>query len=66
MSILPGVNLVDNQAQTENTALSSELQQHFTTLSAISLLVFVLLYVPCVATLTAILYLLPFFFGFKV
>ena len=54
LSILPGVDLVDNQTQTENTALSSALQQHFTTLSAISLLVFVLLYVPCVATLTAI------------
>ena len=54
LSILPGVDIVDNQTQTENTALSSALQQHFTTLSAISLLVFVLLYVPCVATLTAI------------
>ena len=54
LSIIPGVDLVGNQAQTENTALSSALQQHFTTLSAISLLVFVLLYVPCVATLTAI------------
>jgi ferrous iron transport protein B len=54
LSILPGVNLVDNQAQAENIALSSALQQRFTTLSAVSLLVFVLLYVPCVATLTAI------------
>jgi ferrous iron transport protein B len=54
LSILPGVDLVGDQAQTENTALSTALQQHFTTLSAISLLVFVLLYVPCVATLTAI------------
>jgi ferrous iron transport protein B len=54
VSILPGVDLVGNQAQTENTALSNALQQHFTTLSAISLLVFVLLYVPCIATLTAI------------
>ncbi len=54
LSILPGVDLVGDQAQTENTALSSALQQRFTTLSAISLLVFVLLYVPCVATLTAI------------
>src|SRR5512139_115815 len=54
LSILPGVDLTSNQAQTENTALSTALQQHFTTLSAISLLVFVLLYVPCVATLGAI------------
>ncbi|MGE5464477.1 MAG: ferrous iron transport protein B [Syntrophothermus sp.] len=54
LSILPGVDLVDEQTQTENTALSSALQQRFTTLSAVSLLVFVLLYVPCVATLGAI------------
>jgi ferrous iron transport protein B len=54
LSILPGVDLTSNQAQTENTALSSALQQRFTTLSAVSLLVFVLLYVPCVATLGAI------------
>jgi ferrous iron transport protein B len=54
LSIIPGVNLVDEQAQTEDTALSNALQQRFTTLSAVSLLVFVLLYVPCVATLGAI------------
>lgn len=54
LSILPGVDLVDEQTQTEYTALSSALQQRFTTLSAVSLLVFVLLYVPCVATLGAI------------
>ena len=54
LSIIPGVDLVGQQAQTENTALSSALQQRFTPLSAVSLLVFVLLYVPCVATLGAI------------
>jgi ferrous iron transport protein B len=54
LSILPGVDLVGDQGPTENTALSSALQQRFTTLSAVSLLVFVLLYVPCVATLGAI------------
>jgi ferrous iron transport protein B len=54
LSILPGVDLVGDQGPMENTALSSALQQRFTTLSAISLLVFVLLYVPCVATLGAI------------
>jgi len=54
VSIIPGVDLVGDQAQTENTGLSSALQQRFTTLSAVSLLVFVLLYVPCVATLGAI------------
>ena len=54
LSILPGVDLVDEQTQMENTALSLALQERFTTLSAVSLLVFVLLYVPCVATLGAI------------
>jgi ferrous iron transport protein B len=54
LSILPGVDLVGDQPQAEDTALSSALQQRFTTLSAVSLLVFVLLYVPCVATLGAI------------
>ncbi|HJS19809.1 MAG TPA: nucleoside recognition domain-containing protein [Anaerolineales bacterium] len=54
LSILPGVDLVDEEIQTEDTALSLALRQQFTTMSAISLLVFVLLYVPCVATLGAI------------
>ena len=52
--ILPGVHLVDENAASEDTALSTELRDHFTPLSAASLLVFVLLYVPCVATLGAI------------
>lgn len=54
LGILPGVDLLDEQTQTEDTALSLALRQRFTTLSAVSLLVFVLLYVPCVATLGAI------------
>ncbi|MFT3891912.1 MAG: ferrous iron transport protein B [Anaerolineales bacterium] len=54
LSIIPGVNLVDQQTSTEDTALSAALRDHFTPLSAASLLVFVLLYVPCVATLGAI------------
>jgi ferrous iron transport protein B len=54
LSILPGLDMVGDQPQAEDTALSSALQQRFTTLSAVSLLVFVLLYVPCVATLGAI------------
>ncbi len=52
--IIPGVHLVDENAASEDTALSAELRDHFTPLSAASLLVFVLLYVPCVATLGAI------------
>jgi ferrous iron transport protein B len=54
LSIIPGVHLVDEEAGTEDTALSLALQKQFTSLSAVSLLVFVLLYVPCVATLGAI------------
>jgi ferrous iron transport protein B len=54
LSILPGINLIDEEAQAEDTALSLALQKQFTPLSALALLVFVLLYVPCVATLGAI------------
>jgi len=54
LSILPGVNLVDEETDREDTALSLALRDHFTPLSAVALLVFVLLYVPCVATLGAI------------
>jgi ferrous iron transport protein B len=54
LSIIPGVNLVDKESEREDTALSLALRKNFTTLSAVSLLVFVLLYVPCVATLGAI------------
>lgn len=54
LSIIPGVNLVDEENGREDTALSRALREHFTLLSAVSLLVFVLLYVPCVATLGAI------------
>ena len=54
LSIIPGVNLVDEAAGTEDTSLSRALRQRFNSLSALALLVFVLLYVPCVATLGAI------------
>jgi ferrous iron transport protein B len=54
LSILPGIDLVDEDAQTEDTILSLALRDNFNTLSALALLVFVLLYVPCVATLGAI------------
>jgi ferrous iron transport protein B len=54
LSIIPGVNLVDEEAEREDTALSIALRNHFSPLSAVALLVFVLLYVPCVATLGAI------------
>jgi ferrous iron transport protein B len=54
LSILPGVDLLDEGTQTEDTILSLALRDNFNTLSALALLVFVLLYVPCVATLGAI------------
>jgi ferrous iron transport protein B len=54
LSILPGVDLVGAETAPEDTVLSLALREHFSTLSAVALLVFVLLYVPCVATLGAI------------
>lgn len=54
VSILPGVDLIPEDEQTEDTVLSIALRNEFTPLSAAALLVFVLLYVPCVATLGAI------------
>ncbi|MBN8581161.1 MAG: ferrous iron transport protein B [Anaerolineae bacterium] len=54
ISIIPGVNLVDEETESEDTALSLALRESFTPLSALALLIFVLLYVPCVATLGAI------------
>jgi ferrous iron transport protein B len=54
LSIIPGVDLTGKNAQSEDTALSLALQGRFTPLSAAAFLVFVLLYVPCVATLGAI------------
>ncbi|WKZ38890.1 MAG: ferrous iron transport protein B [Anaerolineales bacterium] len=54
LSIMPGVDLVDEEAEAQDTVLSRALREHFTPLSAAALLVFVLLYVPCIATLGAI------------
>ncbi|MEW6028943.1 MAG: ferrous iron transport protein B [Chloroflexota bacterium] len=54
LSIIPGVDLLEEDAEGEDTALSLALRERFTPLSAVSMLVFVLLYVPCVATLGAI------------
>jgi ferrous iron transport protein B len=54
LSIIPGVDLVNEAVDNEDTSLSIALRDKFTPLSAVSLLVFVLLYVPCVATLGAI------------
>lgn len=54
LSIIPGVNLVPTDDAPQETALSAALQANFTPLSAFAFLVFVLLYVPCVATISAI------------
>jgi ferrous iron transport protein B len=54
LGIIPGVNLVDEKIDRQDTGLSLALQNNFTSLTAVALLVFVLLYVPCVATLGAI------------
>ena len=53
ISLIPGVNLLSQNA-TEDTALSQALRNNFTPLSAVAFLVFVLLYVPCMATIGAI------------
>ena len=55
LSLIPGVNLMPQDAAGgQDTALSAALQRHFTPLTAFAFLVFVLLYVPCVATIGAI------------
>ena len=54
VSMLPGVNLMDDGTEEEDTALIAALRRNFSALSAVSLVVFASLYVPCVATLGAI------------
>jgi ferrous iron transport protein B len=54
LSLLPGVNLLEGQELQANPSLSAALRANFSSLAAISFLVFVLLYIPCVATISAI------------
>ena len=54
VSLIPGINLLGDDGQVEDTALSQALQGHFTALTALAFLVFVLLYIPCIATMGAI------------
>jgi ferrous iron transport protein B len=54
LSLIPGVNLVPPDEAPQETALSIALQAQFTPLSAVAFLIFVLLYVPCIATIGAI------------
>lgn len=52
-AITPGITLFPPDPEEENLALSQALQQSFSPLSAASYLVFVLLYIPCVAAVGA-------------
>lgn len=54
ISLIPGINLADRTGAIEDTALSQALQEHYSPLSGFSFLVFVLLYIPCVATIGTI------------
>jgi ferrous iron transport protein B len=54
LSIVPGLLFAGAETEREDTALSLALRRHYSALAAFALLVFVLLYVPCVATLGAI------------
>jgi ferrous iron transport protein B len=54
ISLIPGINLMSDDGQVEDTTLSQALQGHFSALSALAFLVFVLLYIPCIATMGAI------------
>lgn len=54
VSILPGIELTEKENASHDTRLSRSLREHFSPLAATAFLVFVLLYVPCVATLGAI------------
>lgn len=54
LSLLPGVELRPAEREVEDMTLSQALRDHFSPLAAFAFLVFVLLYVPCVATVSAI------------
>ncbi|HEY44232.1 MAG TPA: ferrous iron transporter B [Anaerolineae bacterium] len=52
--LTPGLRIFQTNQEAEATALSEELNKVFSPLKALAFLVFVLLYVPCVATLATI------------
>jgi ferrous iron transport protein B len=54
LSIIPGVNLTGDTGDVEDTALSQALRDHYSPLAAVAFLIFVLLYIPCIATMGAI------------
>ena len=53
VSIIPGVNLMGEEEEEEDTALTTALQGAFTPLSALAFTVFVLLYIPCMVAVAA-------------
>lgn len=54
IGIIPGVNVAEAVEDPQDTSLTAALQAHYTPLSGFAMLAFVLLYVPCLATLGAI------------
>jgi len=55
LSIIPGVNLMPaDEEEVQDTALSNALASNFTPLAGLAFVMFVLIYTPCVATLSAI------------
>jgi ferrous iron transport protein B len=55
LSIIPGVNLMPaEESEPQDTALSDALASNFTPMAALAFVMFVLIYTPCVATLSAI------------
>jgi len=53
VSLVPGVDLMGEEEEEEDTALVKALQEHFTPLQAVSFNVFVLLYIPCMVAVAA-------------
>ena len=54
VGIVPGLAADHGETEPVDTALTAALREHYTPLSAFALMAFVLLYVPCMATLSAI------------
>jgi len=53
ISLIPGVDLMDEEEEEEDTGLVKALRDAFKPLSAVSFMVFVLLYVPCMVAIAA-------------
>lgn len=52
-TLTPGFSIFGERAEGKNTALTLVLQSAFSPLSALAFLVFVLMYIPCIATVSA-------------